>query len=157
MQKISKKSHSVTRMRSPKETESAFSSPSLFAKHLFKGLLATLGIGTVLILLSALAAYFSPDPDRLIAPLGLTSVGITAFLGGAIASRLHGGGALICGLLNGSLLLVLMLPAALCFREYATAYSAGVSSLLHLGVPMLSILGGYVGIKKKKNRKRKSR
>ena len=114
-----------------------------------------MGIGLLLIVIASLAAYFSPNPNTLIAPLAIAAAGLTAFIGGVIAVRIHGGGALVCGLLNGSVFMTLMMLLSLCFARYASGYSAGISCLLHAGFVLLSVAGGYVGIRKKKVGKRK--
>lgn len=133
----------------------ADTSPSLLVKHLAKSLLFTLAAGVILIVIASLCAYFSPDPDAVITPLAIAAAALTAFIGGLIAVRIHGGGALICGLLNGSVFMTVMMLLSLCFARYASGYSAGISCLLHAGFVLLSVVGGYVGNKKKKSGKRK--
>ena len=155
MQKTSSKARKHKPVHTARHEPAGEASPSLLSKHLLKSLAITLGVGVVLIVIASLAAYFSPDPNALIAPLATLAAGLTAFLGGVIAVRIHGGGALISGLLNGSIFMAVMMLLSLCFARYSSGYSAGISCLLHAGFLLLSVAGGYVGNRKKKVGKRK--
>ena len=155
MQKTGSRLKKQKPIHAPHREATTDAAPALLSKHLIKSVGFTMGVGALLILIAALAAYFSPDPDALIKPLAITAAGVTAFVGGVIAVKIHGGGALICGLLNGSVFMTLMMLLSLCFARYSSGYSAGLSCLLHAGFVILSIAGGYVGNKKKKPKKRK--
>ena len=148
----SKKRRAIQPMR--REPIAADASPALLPKHLLKSLGMTLGVGLLLIVSASLIAYFMPDPNALIMPLGLSAAGLTAFLGGVIAVRIHGGGALLSGLLNGCLLMIVMLLLSLCFVRNSSGYTAGVSCLLHAGFLMLSVAGAYLGNRRKTRKKR---
>jgi len=124
-------------------------SPASFARHLGKSLLLTVVIALALALVSSLAAYFSPDPDSLTRSLGIACAALTAFFGGVIAIRIHGHSALLCGLLNGSAMMLLMILASLFFRTYASGYASWSSCLLHVGFLLLSVAGAFVGMKKR--------
>ena len=124
-------------------------------KHLLKSLGITLLTALVLLLLASLAAYFSPDPAKMVQPLALLSSLLTALVGGFAAVRIHGHSALLCGLCNGMLFLALMLPTSLFFTPFASGYSALISCLLHVAFLLLSMLGGYLGLKKGKPKKKK--
>lgn len=152
------KLHQKTKNRgnqSTKRAENDESSPVLMGKHLLKSVSVTLLISMILLLLSSLAAYFSKDPASLIPPLGLLSSFVAAFLGGLVAVRIHGRSALLCGLSNGILFSALMLLASLFFRPHATGYSALVSCILHVSFLLISVAGGYLGLKKGKPKKKK--
>lgn len=142
---IAKKRHTPHRSKkSVPETDS----PASFARHIGKSLLLTVALAAALALVSALAAYFSPDPDSLTRPLGIAIAALTAFFGGVIAIRIHGHSALLCGLCNGSALMLLMILASLFLRTYSSAYSTLISTLLHVGFLLLSVAGSFVGMKR---------
>ena len=140
-----KKRHSTHRS---KKSAPESTSPASFARHIGKSLFLCVAFAAVLSLVSSLAAYFSPDPDRLTQPLGIAVSALTAFFGGVIAIRIHGRSALLCGLCNGSALMLLMILTSLFFRTYASAYSSLVSALLHVGFLLLSVAGAFVGMRK---------
>ena len=154
MQKSNKKIHRRVKSVADRDS-SANESPALLIRHLTKSLLITLLAGIFLTLSSSLAAYFSPDPDRLIAPLALIATGGTALIGGFAAVRIHGQNALICGLLNGSAFMVAMMLLSLCFANYSAGYSAGISCLLHVGFVVFSVAGAYLGLKKVPKKKKR--
>ena len=130
--------------------------PALWFKHLCKSFLMTLAFGFVILLVLSLAAYFYNDPNTLILPLALVGAGFTALLGGVATVRIHGHSALVCGLLNGCLLLGLMLILSLFFKGQGAGYSTGIACLLHACVPLLSVVGAYLGLQRpSKKRKRK--
>ena len=124
-------------------------SPASFVRHVGKSLLLSAAVTLTLALIASLAAYFSPDPDSLTRPLGIACAALTAFFGGVIAVRIHGHSALLCGLCNGSALMLFMILASLFFRPYASAYAAWLSCLLHVGFLLLSVAGAFLGMKKR--------
>lgn len=129
-------------------------SPLLLVSDLLKSAGITAGIAAGGLLLFSLAASFAADPDRLIRPFGIACAAICAFSGGAVAGKMHGHGALLCGFLNGAAVMAVMMILSLFFRENASGYSAGIACLLHAGFLGLSILGGYVGTRPPKPKKR---
>ena len=152
------KLHQKTKKRgnqTAKRAENEENSPVLMGKHLLKSVSITLLISMALLLASSLAAYFSKDPASLIPPLGVLSSLVAAFLGGLVAVRIHGHSALLCGLGNGMLLSALMLLVSLFFTPFASGYSALLSCVLHVAFLLLSVLGGYVGMKRGKPKKKK--
>ena len=138
-----------TSHRRSTETEA----PQLFLSHLLKGLLIALGMGTLILLSLSLVAYFCADPAPLILPLGLAGAGATALIGGFSTTRLHKHAALFCGLCNGCLLLSVMMILSLFFTKDAVGYSTGMSCLLHMGIPVLAVVGAYLGLPKSTPRK----
>ncbi len=141
---------------SPSRGDAAVSAtPMLWVRHLSKSLAITLTVAVVAVLLLSLLAYFYSDPDRLACPLGLVAAGVTALAGGFSAVRIHGEGALLCGLLNGSVFMVLMMLLSFAFTGLASGYSAGISCLLHAAFLLLSVAGGYLGLHRKPKRKKK--
>jgi putative membrane protein (TIGR04086 family) len=154
MHKTSSKSKKRRGVQPMRREPIADASPALLPKHLLKSFAMTLGVGLLLIVSASLIAYFMPDPNALIMPLGLAAAGLTAFLGGVIAVRIHGGGALLSGLLNGYLLMIVMLLLSLCFVRNSSGYTAGVSCLLHAGFLLLSVAGAYLGNRRKTRKKR---
>lgn len=118
---------------------------SSLPRDLCKSVLLTLAMGAILIFVTSLLLSFTADPLRWAAPLGVAVSAVTAFLGGVAAIRLHGQSALLCGLCNGSICLVLLLLMSLGFREYTSQSSPVLSLLLHLGFPLVSVAGAYAG------------
>ena len=125
-------------------------------RHALIGFLISLLATPLLLLICTLIAYFSPDPNLLILPLGITSAALCALIGGFSAARLHGHTALLCGLTNAILLTVFMLVLSLFFRSQASHYSTGISILLHSLIPLLSVTGAYFGLPKAKKRSHRS-
>ena len=138
--------HSHARQISRKQPED--DSPALLARHMAKSLLITIAAGMILLLAASLCAYFFPDPDQLILPLGLAASLLTALIGGFCAVRIHGHSALVCGLCNGSLFTLLMILVSLFFKAYSAGYSATVSCLLHAAFLLLSVAGAFLGLRK---------
>ncbi len=135
--------------RPSKKSAPEADSPASFVRHVGKSLLLTAALALALALIASLAAYFSPDPDSLTGPLGIVCAALTAFFGGVIAIRIHGHSALLCGLCNGSALMLFMILASLFFRTYASSYATWLSCLLHVGYLLLSVAGSFVGMKKR--------
>jgi hypothetical protein len=54
--------------------------------------------------------------------------------------------ALLCGLAGGCILMAIMRPLSLLFRDAASAYSLPVSCLLHTALPFLSVLGAFAAL-----------
>ena len=143
-----KKTKLAKRKAPQHNTSPAEETPVLWIKHLCKSFLITIASGFGLLLALSLAAYFYSDPNLLIHPMALIVAGLTALIGGIAAVRIHGHSALICGLLNGCILLGVMLLLSLFFKGQGIGYSAGVSCLLHAGIPVLSVAGAYLGLRR---------
>ncbi len=133
----------------PSQKETAEASSSLFY-HALYGFLLSLPISLILMLISSLAAYFSPDPGALIAPLGVICALLTAFLGGFLGVYRHKHAALLCGVINASLLLALLLLLSLFFKDSATPYSVWIAILLHTALPVSSVTGAYLALPRNK-------
>ena len=123
-------------------------SSAQFPKKVLRSFLISVGIGAVLILLFSIGAYFLPDPDPMIHPFAYAAAGLTALIGGIVAGKIHGSAPAVCGLVNGSLLVALMLLLSLFFRSFSSGYSAWVAALLHAAVPLLSFLGAVIGVRR---------
>ena len=117
--------------------------PKLF-RSILKSVLITIGIAACLITVASLALSFTPDPNALIPPVALGVCAATALLGGFLASRIHGSAALICGLLNGGIVMALMLLLSPLFRSYSSAYSAVISALLRATFLACSVAGAFL-------------
>jgi putative membrane protein (TIGR04086 family) len=130
-------------------------SPAQFFKNAFHALLWSIGTAILLCVAAALAAYYSPDPTRIILPLGLSASALTALLGGMIAIRTHGHGALLAGLSNGALLMALMILGSLFCKPLATGYATWLSLLLHAIFLCLSVVGATLGRRRTPKRKKR--
>lgn len=130
-------------------------SPAQFFRHALHALLWSIGVGVLLCVAAALAAYFSPDPTRMILPLGLSASALTALLGGVISIRRHGHGALLAGLTNGALLMALMILGSLFCKPLASGYATWLSLLLHALFLFLSVVGASLGRRRTQKRKKR--
>lgn len=125
-----------------------------FLGNALRALLWSIGVGALLCVVAALVSYFSPDPTRMILPLGLSASALTALLGGMIAIRAHGHGALQAGLTNGALLTALMILISLFCKPLASGYTTWLSLLLHALFLFLSVVGASVGRRRTPKRKK---
>ena len=149
-----KKYHSSTKRfaQSPQHKED---SAALLCAHVFKSVAITLGIGIGLIFIFSLLAYFMQDPNTLIRPLGLLGAAMTAFAGGIASGRLHKHSALLCGLLNGSVTMGILMLLSLFFVQHASNDPIWLSALLHIAFLLLSVLGAFVGLPRMSVKKKK--
>ena len=144
------------RSRSRHSQKGAESDAILHPRNILKSFFLTIGIGAASVLVSAMIAYFSDDPNRLILPLGLLASFFTALLGGYAATRIHKHSALLGGMINGCLFTALMMLLSPIAKGYASSYSAPLSATLHIGFLLLSVVGAYLGLHKRpKKRKRR--
>ena len=144
------KSKQKQKARAPQEEPSM---ASLF-KHLTYSLPITVGIFLLLTAAVALALYFLSDPAPFLRPSACLVAALSAFVGGCVLCRKQGESALLCGLVNGSFFLCILLLVSLFFRAHTSGDSPLLSTALHLGVLLCSILGGYAGLPRQKRKKR---
>ena len=130
-------------------------SAELLCSHVLKSVSITLGIGIGLIFILSLLAYFMQDPNRFVRPLGLLGAAITAFAGGIASGRLHKHSALLCGLLNGSVTMGILMLVSLFFVQHASNDPLWLSALLHVVFLLLSVLGAFVGLPRMNVKKKK--
>ena len=153
--------HHSTRIHRPHRSSSPSArrenSDPVLLRSICKSIVITIGIALGLITVAALALSFTPDPNALILPVSLGVCAVTSFMGGFISLRIHGSGALICGLLNGGIVMALMLLLSLLFRSYASAHSTLVSALLHTAFLALSVAGAFAASYTKGPKKQKRR
>ena len=143
------KKTTVAKRKNQRRPSPEESTPRLWIGHLGKSLLITMAAGLGILLVFSLIAYFYADPNILILPLALVGAGLTALIGGIVTVRIHGHSALFCGLLIGSILTGLMMLLSLFFTKDGMGYSTGISCLLHAGIPLLSVIGSYLGLQKR--------
>lgn len=154
---MNRTSYKKCSQRVARRTVSDEGSLGTLIRHIAKSTMIAIGIGACLLLVFSLALYFSPDPTPMIRPFGWIAAALTAFAGGFTASRIHGHGALICGLINGSVLTALMLLLALPCAHQASSYSAIVSCLLHVAFFAFSLAGAYLGLRRVPQKKKRKR
>ncbi len=120
------------------------------------GFAAALICAALLLLLCAALCCRSADPQKLILPLGLGTLYLSAFLGGMIAVRRYGSSALLCGTLCGALLLVFFWILSAFFQK-DSAFSIPLSLILRLLTALFPILGGFCGLKRTAKRPHRKR
>ena len=108
--------------------------------------------GFLLLLVCSGIAYAQADPDAFLTPLGVGAAGLSAVIGGIAAVRFNRGGALLSGLCGGILYTGILMILSLCFfRDAGSGYSPAVSLFLHAGIILLEVLGGFLGLPRKKS------
>lgn len=126
---------------------------------IIKGLISfalTLLVAIVLLLIFAFAASLLSDPDKLLTPLALIALYITAFAGGMISSA-RSEYPFMASLINGAaLLLVCVIMSFFNYSAAPSAYSVWISLICHLAVVPVSLLGAFIMIKSKDNQRRHS-
>lgn len=105
-------------------------------------------------------AYANDDPDSIVGMLGIAVVSVTAFVSGIIAVKINGGsGALVCGVTNGVLYMVLLFLLSLFFDEsFSSGYPFMLSLVMRCAVVFISVLGAFAGAHRTpRKRKRRAR
>lgn len=131
--------------------ESASASPFALIRSSAIGFGCTVGVGLLFLLIAALIAHTSHDPNAIAASLAYAALYTTALFAGIITVRIHGHSALLCGLISGALLLLAGLLVAACLSADPMLQSTHVL-LLRLPVPLLSVAGAYLARKRHKSR-----
>ena len=127
-------------------------------KGSFIGLVVSLCAVIVLWFVCSLAAYSYKDPDAILPVLAFCGVSVAAFVGGIVASKKHGEGGMVCGLLSGAMLAILLLFVSFAFgKEYSSENGMAAKLLIRLSAVLLSVLGGAVGRYKRPKRRPKRR
>jgi hypothetical protein len=97
--------------------------------------------GAVFITAAAFAAYHSPDPTALIAPLSAVALALAALTGGMTAGKLNPTRPMGAGLLCGGLTAVLLTVLSLLLGGNAGGFFPW---LMRIGVIPLHLLGGVI-------------
>ena len=136
-----------------REVQEEPSMASLFS-NLKYSLPLSLGVFLTLALLTALALYFIEDPTPVLRPVSCLVAALSAFAGGYTLCKKQGSSALLCGMINGCFFLCILLIVSLFFRAASSGDSPLVSTALHLGALLASILGGYAALPRAKRKRR---
>ena len=154
MKQLSKHAGGATRAARTRSEQGNAPLPLLSA---VKALAIDLGISLLLLLSAALAAYFTPDPDRLILPLGLAVSVLSAFLGGYLTLILHRRSALLCGLCFAALMTLLSLPLTLLLSAYGVAYPLLLTCTMRTSLFLLSVAGAFCALRRMERLPKKKR
>ena len=154
MKQLSKHAGGATRAARTRSEQGNAPLPLLSA---VKALAIDLGISLLLLLSAALAAYFTPDPDRLVLPLGLAVAAISAFLGGYLTLILHRRSALLCGLCFAALMTLLSLPLTLLLSAYGVAYPLLLTCTMRTLLFLLSVAGAFCALRRMERLPKKKR
>ena len=142
---MSYKTRSTSRKkRRPTDNTDLF---SVLCKNAAIGTAISLLCAVALMLVGSLVCLRSDDPLKLILPIGLGTLYLSALAGGIVTVRRHGKKALLCGALCGLFLFVFFLGISLFFRGEG-AFSFLVTLLLRLLTILFSILGAFLGQKR---------
>ena len=124
---------------------------SVLCKNAALGTATSLLCALTLMLIGALLCLRSNDPLKLILPIGLGTLYLSALIGGIVTVRKHGKKALLCGGLCGLFLFVFFFGTSLFFRGEGS-FSFLVTLLLRLLTILFSILGAFLGQKRSNHR-----
>ena len=150
-------SHSKSlRKVGPRVTPMSEGGVSSFLLHSGIGFLSALLFSLPLTLIGAVVCASSHDPLGRILPISLIILYLSSLFGGWITRRLHRTSALLCGLSSGILLMVFSLFLSLFFPD-SQPFSFGIAFLLRALILFFSILGGYLGAPRPKQRKKRRR
>jgi len=143
---------------SPSDSEGS-TAFSAVAKSVFMALPLTVALGLLLLFLATALLLLTNDPDRYHTAAALVVLYVTAFGGGAIATRIHHRRAcLLCGLAEGVLLLLLFALIALCLPDAWKHASTGARAIgLRAAMILASLVGALVAARQRKQRKRHRR
>ena len=127
---------------------------------LLKGLVAATVCALLMILLSALVVFKTPDPGSLTLPAALVSLYICAFVGG-LTSSLTFDGDVLCGVLcGGTIFTAIVLLSLLLPGGAAKNIGMGASIGLHAVSVLFSLFGALAAssiVKSRSRRRRKKR
>ncbi len=127
---------------------------------LLKGLIAAALCALLMILLSAVIVFSTPDPGSLTLVAALISLYICAFVGGLTASLAFDGDVL-CGLLCGGVIFtVIVLLSLLLPGGASSSIGTGASIALHAVCVLFSLFGALAAssiVKSRSRRRRKKR
>lgn len=109
----------------------------------------TVGVGLILLCLTAGLLMSVADPDVMITPLAIGILSVTSLLGGLISARRCGSHALLCGMTAGAFFTLLLWILTLFVDHSDPALTLGVSPwgrvALHAAVVALAGAGGLIG------------
>ncbi|MBQ2999651.1 MAG: TIGR04086 family membrane protein [Clostridia bacterium] len=130
--------------RRPSEDADLF---SVLCKNAAIGMIFSLLCAVALMLIGTFICLRSDDPLKLILPIGLVTLYLSALLGGIVTVRRNGKKALLSGALCGLFLFLFFLGSSLFFRGEG-AFSFLVTLLFRLLTIFFSILGAFLGQKR---------
>ena len=121
------------------------------------GLLANFVSGLILITITCVVAYSSPDPLSLIPALSLLALLPSNFLGGLVAVKRCGDSKIACGITVAAMWGVLSLLGSLCLSSISSSgYELWQGLLLHATSLAFCLLGAVAGgIKRPPSRKKR--
>ena len=113
------------------------------------------GCGLFFLLIAAVIAYATPDPNRYAWWFGYGCMLLTSFVTGVCFEKKLGHSVLLCGLLSAGVLLLVCTILAVFFPADSDAFSFGKAFLLRLPAFPSALLGAFMGRKKAKVYKKK--
>ncbi|MBQ8356366.1 MAG: hypothetical protein IJX39_01000 [Clostridia bacterium] len=129
---------------------------SALMKSVLVALPITVTVGLLLLLLSSVLLLSAKDPDRYHTGVAFTLLYLTAFIGGAIATRLqHRRAPLFCGLGEALLLLLFITVLAFCLPDaWGHSMSGALALLTRLLLLPASLAGALLAARQKKKTRR---
>ena len=129
---------------------------NLMQSALFGALIGLLS-ATLLLFAATAVCYATTDPASMTTPLALAVLYLSALIAGFAALRRHRSMALACGSLCGLFLMLVFLAVSLILgHRVEGGFSLPLSLLVRALMIPVSAIGGYLGLPKKPQRKRRA-
>lgn len=128
---------------------------SVTIKSVLVALPITVAVGLLLLFATTALLLATKDPDHYHTGAALAMLYLTAFLGGAIATRLHARRApLLCGIGEAVCLLLFLTVLALCLPDaWGREQSGGIALLTRALLFPASLAGAFLAARQKKKRR----
>ena len=130
---------------------------NLVQSALFGALIGLL-CATLLLFAATAICYATTDPASLTTPTALAALYLSSLIAGFAALRRHRSMALACGSLCGAFLMLFFLVVSLIMKQQPKeGFSLGISLLIRGLMIPVSAIGGYLGLPRKTQKKRRAR
>lgn len=123
-----------------------------FSGGVIRALLSSILLGAILLFALSYLLYRAPERAALLVPLGFAGSGLLSLLGSYYGGRSLGRSGALCGITSGILLVFLFALVALILRA-GTLPTFAIP--LYLTILAASTIGGAVGTRKQKKRRRR--
>ena len=125
-----------------------------FTKSIILGATCAMLTAAILSLIFSATAMAFSDPNEAITAFSLFALIIASFWGGFVALKLNASSALACGLVTGTLLLLVCVFCTFIFPSNTADTGVGSIILFRSAIPIASSAGAYVALSKPKKKRR---